>query len=692
MSKQQTLGRFFGGTSSVKRVKLDDSALKNDSATKLVDSESELSQKSDFIESKPQLKESSLNEASQLLKTTPPDSPQIPTHKAIPYAALAKVFDELENESGRLKNIECASRFFLHILRTDHPKSIVQVVYLMINRLGPDYEPGLELGLGTSLLQKALAEGTGRSMAHIKSDFQKFGDIGVVAMQSRSRQPTMFKPKPLDVDTVFDNLTTIAKSTGNQSQAKKISLINKMLTACEGTEAKFLMRSLEGKLRINFAEKSVLIALSKAFLEYEDDGKITPEKLAAAEDCIKEAFSQIPNYEMIINTALQHGIMNLVHHCHLTPGIPLKPMLAKPTKSISEILDSFDKAEFTCEYKYDGERAQLHLLPSGEIRVYSRNSEDMSERYPDLVDVFVSLKKNNPNLSSLIVDCECVAWDNEQEKILPFQVLSTRKRKDVKAHQIKVRVCLFAFDLLYFNGEPLIQKSLKERRDVLRENIKPLKGLFQYAESVDTSDTDEIQKLLDQSVKDSCEGLMVKCLSGSESGYEPSKRSRNWLKLKKDYLEGVGDSLDLAVIGGYIGKGKRTGWYGGFLLACYNQDTGEYETACKIGTGFSEEKLAQLSEQLKPTVISRPKSSYVYDSGNSNASPDVWFEPTMVFEVLVADLSLSPVYKAGSARFGKGISLRFPRLLRVRDDKGVEDATSSEQMIELYEAQPNVGG
>lgn len=185
---------------------------------------------------------------------------------------------------------------------------------------------------------------------------------------------------------------------------------------------------------------------------------------------------------------------------------------------------------------------------------------------------------------------------------------------------------------------------------------------------------------------------MVKMLEGNESYYEPSKRSRNWLKLKKDYLAGVGDSLDLVVIGAYNGKGKRTGTYGGFLLASYNQDTGDLETTCKIGTGFSDEMLTQLYQKLHPLEIAKPKEYFVYDKTNSNAVPDVWFEPTMLFEVLTADLSLSPIYKAAHNEYGKGISLRFPRFIRIRDDKGIEDATSSTEIAEFYERQAHVQG
>lgn len=618
----------------------------------------------------------------------------------MPYSAITLTLEKIEQESSRLKMTAIVSQFFLDVLNQfQTPDKLVKIVYLFINRLGPDYEPDLELGLGETLLIKAISECYGRAPAKIKKDYHEIGDLGLVAQKSRSGQPTMFKPASLDVDTVFDNLTLIAKSTGKDSQAKKIGIINKMLTASDlkSQEAKFLIRSLEGKLRIGLAEKTVLISLAQAFLLYENKlgSKVPQQSLVKAEEIMKEAFSLIPNYEIIIRACFDHGIMNLLDHCSITPGVPLKPMLAKPTKSISEVLDRFQGEQFTCEYKYDGERAQVHLLPDGTVRIYSRNSEDMSERYPDLIGIVQDFVKKTDedkatnDAKSLILDCEAVAWDRETKKILPFQVLSTRKRKAVDEKDIKVHICLFAFDLLYHNSKSLITKSFDERRQVLFDNFQTIEGKFHFATFKNSSDLDELQSFLDQSVKDSCEGLMVKTLHGSDSYYEPSKRSRNWLKLKKDYLSGVGDSLDLVVVGAYIGRGKRTGGYGGFLLASYNDDTGEYETTCKIGTGFSEEMLASLSTKLKPTEISQPKPFYIYDSKNSNAAPDVWFEPTTVFEVLTADLSLSPVYKAASQEYGKGISLRFPRFLRIRDDKGIEDATTSSQVAELYENQSN---
>lgn len=606
--------------------------------------------------------------------------------KPIPYAAVCEVFDKIEATSKRLEIIKLASDFFLKVLQTN-PNDLIYVTYLFINRLGPDYE-GLELGLGETILIKTISESTGKSTAQVKSKYRETGDLGLIALQARNVQPTMFKPKALTVNAVFNNLKEIASTTGSSSQTKKINIIKRMLTASQGLEAKFLIRSLESKLRIGLAEKTVLISLAKALITFEKikAGKkatsITPELFVQAEEKIRDAFCQVPNYEVLLKTALEHGVLNLDKFCTLKPGVPLKPMLAKPTKSISEVLDRFTGEEFTCEYKYDGERAQVHLLNTGEVRVYSRNSEDMSQRYPDIVDSVKGFLTPGVDTKSLILDCEAVAWSREENKILPFQVLSTRKRKDVQAGDIKVQVCLFAFDILCYNDTPLIQKPLRERRKVLQSVTQEVPGNFAFATSKTTDNVEELQAFLDESIKGSCEGLMVKTLDSDP--YRPSQRSNCWLKVKKDYLAGVGDSLDLVVVGAYYGRGKRTGTYGGFLLASYNSDTGDYETTCKIGTGFSDEMLKQLYEKLQPTEVEQAKPYVLFDS---SAEPDIWFEPSILFEVLTADLSLSPIYKAGAETLGRGVSLRFPRFIRIRDDKGIEDATTSEQVVEFYERQ-----
>ncbi|KAM7191423.1 DNA ligase [Rhypophila sp. PSN 637] len=647
----------------------------------------------------------------------------------VPYAALCTTFSLVELTTKRLIIMEHCSLFLRQVLRLT-PDDLLPTVLLMINKLAPDYA-GIELGIGESLIMKAIGETTGRSLNVIKQDQKEIGDLGLVAVKSRSTQPTMFKPKPLTIRSVHEGLMNIATMTGNGAQGRKVGEIKKLLSAADSkstgkvditkdkggpSEAKFLVRFLEGKLRLGLAERTVLVSLAQAMIAHEADQKGTvpsTDDIAKAEQILKTVYSELPSYDVIIPAMVNHGIMNLRDHCKLRPGVPLKPMLAKPTKAITEVLDRFENQTFTCEYKYDGERAQIHYVAKdaddelsqgmstatataevgrGVAAIFSRNSEDLSKKYPDILAKLQTWVK--PETKSFVVDCESVGWDVVEKKVLPFQQLMTRKKKDVKIEDVKVKVCVFAFDLLYLNGEAVVEKSLRERRDLLHQSFVPVEGEFAFATSMDGQELDEIQTFLDESVKASCEGLMVKMLDGTESGYEPSKRSRNWLKIKKDYLSGIGDSLDLVVLGAYYGKGKRTSVYGAFLLACYNPGSDTYETVCNIGTGFSEAVLEELHKELSQIVIDRPKPFYAHSSGGQH-QPDVWFEPRFVWEVKTADLTLSPRYKAGMKEDvdpsgDKGISLRFPRFIKVRDDKKPDEATSSRQVAEMYRKQESV--
>lgn len=643
----------------------------------------------------------------------------------VPYAALCTTFSLIELTTKRLEITAHCSQFLQQVLRLT-PGDLLPTIQLMLNKLAADYA-GIELGIGESLIMKAIGESSGRSLQVIKEDHRKIGDLGLVAAKSKSKQGQMFKPKALTVRGVHQGLLEVAKMQGHGSQDQKVRAINKMMASADvssksktidiekdkggPSEAKFIVRFLEGKLRLGLAEKTVIVALAQAVVTHEakQNGKVVnTDQLAKGEAALKTVYSELPSYEVIIPAMLEHGVFNLHESCKLQPGVPLKPMLAKPTKSITEVLDRFEGKDFTCEYKYDGERAQIHYVApeaqsefpaakdtlvkdpkafKGLASVFSRNSEDLSKKYPDILEKLNTWIK--PETKSFVLDCEAVAWDPKAKKVLPFQQLMTRKRKDVKTADITVKVCVFAFDFLFYNGEALVKKTLRERRDLLHEAFKPVEGEFAFAQYGDTRDVEEIQTLLDESVKASCEGLMVKMLDTEDSGYEPSKRSRNWLKVKKDYLAGVGDSIDLVVVGAYYGKGKRTNWYGAFMLAAYNTDTQNFETVCNIGTGFSEEILGELYNELSEIVIEKAKPFYKHSTVAAH-QPDIWFEPKYVWEVKTADLTLSPRYRAAIDQMGQGISLRFPRFIQRRDDKKPEDSTSSSAIAEMYKNQETV--
>ncbi|ETW04617.1 hypothetical protein H310_03812 [Aphanomyces invadans] len=626
----------------------------------------------------------------------------------IPYAALSKVFALIEDESSRLSIQDLLADFFRSVIELT-PAELVPCIYLCVcTELAPAYE-NVQIGIGDAILIKSIGEATGTNSKFVKELYQKEGDLGKVAQKSRSKQSTLMtfqKPKPLSVSHVYNDMVKIARMSGNNSQASKCSIIKSLLVRCDklSDEAKYLIRGLQGKLRIGLAGQSILMSLTQAFMHPKEQSDKALQ--ADALKHVKRAFSEFPNYEVLASSLLkifarendQKGIfasqfVELAEFCHLTPGIPVSPMLARPTKSYAMVLDRFQAMPFTCEYKYDGERAQIHILPNGEISIFSRNFENSTERFPD-VKLSIAKAAQKANVTSCIVDAEVVAVDKATNQRLPFQVLSTRPRKNVVVSEIKVAVCIYAFDLLYLNGKSFLKEPLQARRESLKGMFEVTPGSFEFATSLDVANTKEddmestveiVRNFLEEAVKGNCEGLMVKTLS-TEATYEPANRSHKWLKLKKDYLDGIGDSTDLVPVGAFFGRGKRTGVYGAYLLACYDPETEMYQCITKLGTGLSDEVLNLFYNQLRDCTIDRPRNDYAI---NDLIKPDVWFEPTQVWEILGADLSISPKYTAaiGLVSKDKGISLRFPRYIRLREDKTPAQATTAAQIADLYNAQ-----
>ncbi|XVF25098.1 hypothetical protein REPUB_Repub13aG0184700 [Reevesia pubescens] len=606
----------------------------------------------------------------------------------VPFLFLCQVFDLISQELGR-NNVNIACNLFRTIMQTT-PGDLLAVVHLSANKIALKHEVGSDLGVGETLMIKALAEAFGTTENCIKDQYKVLGDLGKIAETIRPSQTMMFKPQPLTVSKVFEKLLLIAKKSGRKSKKKKMDLIKSLvIAAAGGCEVKYIVRLLTPKIgtRIGFAESTLLEALGQAAVYNENP---TPElepfhsQLQEAAKIVKQAFSVCPVYDKLIRAILKGGIWDLLRTCCFSVGLPVEPMLAKPVGSVSEIVKRFDGVEYACEYKYDGERAQIHYKEDGRVEIYTRNLEPSTEKFPDVVIAVSRLKK--PFVKSFVLDCEIVACDRDKQELLPFQILSTRRRKNVAVNDIKVQVCIFAFDMLYLNGHSLNQEQLKIRKQHLYESFVEEPGFLQFATAITwgNQNQEEIEKFLDAAISVSCEGLVIKGLDGT---YEPAMYSCNWLKLKKDYMEGIGDSLDLVPIAAYYGRGKRTGAYGAFLLACYHSGNAEFQSICKLDAGFSKKILTEVSSRLSSKMIPKPKPYYRYVG--DKVKPDVWFEPSEVWEVKAGCLTISPVYCAaiGIVEPDKGLSVRFPSLIRVRKDKEPEQASSSELIAEMYHKQ-----
>lgn len=431
--------------------------------------------------------------------------------------------------------IEILSNYFRSVIVLS-PSDLLPSIYLCLNQVAPAFE-GLELGVAETNIMKAIAQTTGRSLQQIKSDSQTTGDLGIVAERSKSNQRMMFTPAAHTVQAMFTKLKGIAQMSGSTSMQKKVDTIKGIFVACRQSEARYFVRSLLGKLRIGLAEQSVLQALGQSVtLTPPIENKEEPYNLNALSGrsdatikqkgdetalIIKTVYCHCPDYNQIVAVLLEDGIDSLKEKCQMKPGIPLKPMLAHPTKGIHEVLERFDAIEFTSEWKYDGERAQIHLNEKGVISIYSRNQENNTSKYPDIISRISATKKDT--VTSFILDCEAVAWDQEKKQILPFQILSTRKRKDANEADIKVQVCVYMFDLLFLNGKALTEEPFVKRRELLYEHFNEAEGEWKFATKLDTSDMGELHQFLDEAIKGNCEGLMVKTLE-KEATYEIAKR------------------------------------------------------------------------------------------------------------------------------------------------------------------------
>jgi DNA ligase-1 len=578
------------------------------------------------------------------------------------YAVIADAYEKIEATTKRLEMTD-----LLVDLLKKTPKDIIsRVVYLTQGKIYPDFV-GLEIGVAEKLAIKALARASGRRHSEIEADLQKSGDIGETAQNilAKKQQSTFFQ-KTLTAERVYEMLDKMAKTSGSGAVSSKMALLAGLLSDASPKEAKYILRTVTGNLRLGIADMTVLDALAIAY----GGGK-------EARDLIERAYNISSDLGSVASVVAEKGLDG-IRKFKVVVFEPIRPMLAERLASPEEILEKLG-GKCVAEYKYDGERVQAHKNGM-EVVLYSRRLENISSQYPDAVE----LVKEQVKAEKAILEAECVAVDVETGELLPFQELMHRRRKyGVEEAMAQYPVSLFMFDALYVDGEDLTLEDYSLRRHKLEKAIRE-SDRVKAAKQIQTDSVKELEAFFEAAIEDGCEGLMCKSVA-KDSVYQAGARGWLWIKYKRDYKSEMTDTVDLVVVGAFHGRGKRAGTYGALLLAAYNKEADVFETVTKLGTGFSDEDLRKLPELLRSHVVPRKHSRV-----QSTLEADVWFEPKVVLEVLGAEITLSPIHVCAmdSIRKGSGLAIRFPRFTgNYRTDKAAEDATTSAEIVEMYRNQ-----
>jgi DNA ligase-1 len=582
--------------------------------------------------------------------------------KNMDYVIIADSYEKIEATTKRLEMTD----LLVELLKKTPKDVIAKVVYLTQGKLYPDFM-GVEMGVAEKLAIKALSRAAGQSENVIQAELQKSGDIGATSEKQLSkRKQSTFFTKKLTVEWVYETLDKLAKISGSGAVDTKMALLCGLLTDASSKEAKWIIRTVTGNLRLGIADMSVLDALAIAY----GGGK-------EARDLIERAYNISSDLGRVANIVVEKGIEGIKEY-QVMVFEPIRPMLAERLGSPEEILEKFG-GKCIAEYKYDGERIQAHKK-DGKVALFSRRLENISDQYPDAVDLI----KEKIDAKEAILEAECVAMDLETGDMRPFQELMHRRRKyGVEAAIKDYPISLFAFDALFVDEKDLTQEPFLQRRKKLEKIIVPNDRMKPATQKLVRSPK-ELEDFFEQAIAEGCEGLMCKSLA-KDSVYQAGSRGWLWIKYKRDYKSEMKDTVDLVVVGAFHGRGKRVGTYGALLLATYNEEADTFETVTKCGTGFTDKDLAQLHEMLQKHVIPRKNSRVL-----SMLEADVWFEPAVVLEILGAEVTLSPIHLAAmnSIRKGAGLAIRFPRFTgNYRTDKSPQDATSSKEIVEMYRAQ-----
>ena len=579
------------------------------------------------------------------------------------FSIVAEIFEKMENTTKRIE----LTNILVELLKKTPKKIIPNAVYLLQGIIRPNFE-GVELGIAEKLAIRAISKSAGLPIKKIEDDYRECGDLGLTASNMlKIKTQTTFTAEKITVERVYETLFKIAKLEGKGSQDLKMKYISSLLNDATPLEAKFVIKILLGTLRLGIAENTVMDALAIAFTGKKEN-----------REQIENAYNVSSDLGKVSLIVATDGI-DEIKKFKISLFSPIRPMLADRVQSEKDVIKKMPE-QFAAEYKLDGERVQIHKQ-SDKIILFSRRLENITQYYPDIVE---NIGKSL-NVNEGIFEAEIVPINENTGDFLPFQELMHRRRKyKLDEAVLQYPITVNFFDVLYFDKKDCLNLEYSERRKILEQIIHE-DNFSKLVPMLFVKNENEIEDFLENSINAGCEGLMLKTPSAP---YRAGTRGSNWLKLKREYRNELGDSFDLIVIGAYFGRGRRTGLYGTLLLATYNPEKDNFPSICKVGTGFTDESLDQLYQILSNNVTLKKNSRIV-----SKMEADVWFEPKLVLEIVGSEITLSPIHKTGLdlIRKSSGFALRFPKFTgKIRYEKAVEDASTAEEVLALYKGQSKI--
>ncbi|MBI5046744.1 ATP-dependent DNA ligase [Candidatus Micrarchaeota archaeon] len=600
------------------------------------------------------------------------------------FSEVAEVFQEIEKRSGRLGMTDLIGA----LLKKADAKEIDKLVYILQGILAPPYED-IDLGVGERFAIEAIASSSGYSKSDVEKSFKKGGDLGDTAEELLGKKKqTALLTTEMEVSYVYEGMLKVSKASGPGSQEHKIKYLTELLNNSSPVEARYIIRLVIGSLRLGVGDPTILDALSVA--------KVGDRSLR---ETLERAYNVCADMGAVAKTFYEKDGQKAIEKYTVQTFKPLMPALAERENSPQEIIERLKKCEV--EMKYDGFRLQCHKK-GDQIQLYSRKLEKMTPMFPDVVEGIRKLKAKE-----MIFEGEALAFDEKNQRFLPFQQTMQRRRKhgiDAASKEFPLRV--FVFDILSLDGKDLTNEPYHKRRKLVQKifgsklknktkNSKIQKpkhrttkqkpqnqNILMPSESKLISKTKDLETMIQKSLDHGLEGIIAKDLNAP---YTAGKRKFAWIKLKKSYGKSV-DTIDGVIVGYYLGQGARAEFeFGGMLVAVYNSENGRLETIAKVASGFTEDEMVKLREMLEKIKTKNPPKTL-----DSKLETDYWVEPKYVIEVAFDDITQSTIHTCGASSGrteGKGYALRFPRLVQIREDKGVKDITTTNEVEEMFELQ-----